>query len=132
MIKTDILAKFPLQTLDDSHFSAFSMSVPFLINRIDHFFNCTEERSSEQPSADVRLMQKFRTLWAFQRERLLAEPVARMSIFLNPNACHQLQGPFNVEQWASRLTFFMPTPHSVLIFISFVHSRGSPRHIVSD
>lgn len=99
-----------LQLLDQSHFSAFAISVPALVTQADAFFqqnngdgtnanagadsaNCLSSASSQ------RLLNKFNTLWTFQRDRLMAEPVARMSIFLNPSTCHQANMPFPTSQW---------------------------------
>ena len=98
--------------MDGSNFSAFAIAVPTLVARADAFFqhqngvnNSKEEANIEGKSKKVngeeqRLLDKFRTLWQFQGERLLAEPAARWPIFLNPNACQRQQGPFSAEQWA--------------------------------
>ena len=77
------------------------------MSRADAFFqNATAKKNADDAdnnigqTAEERLVDKFHTLWSFQRERLLSETVAKMSIFLNPSACHQQHGPFNADQWA--------------------------------
>uniref|UniRef100_A0A1I8C0D5 Dimer_Tnp_hAT domain-containing protein n=1 Tax=Meloidogyne hapla TaxID=6305 RepID=A0A1I8C0D5_MELHA len=101
----------PGQALDGMHFSAFSITVPVLIERADNFCSLNiliknEENKEENKMKtkdlleEQRLIEKFKLLWNFQKEKLLAEKTAKMSIFLNPNNCNNLiKGPFNSEQW---------------------------------
>lgn len=91
--------------------------MPTLVSRSDAFFQqsnitttnnisannnhggSSDPPGSAQSSPEHRLLNKFHTLWTFQRERLLGEMVARMSIFLNPSTCHQANRPFPANQW---------------------------------
>uniref|UniRef100_A0A915NZB1 BED-type domain-containing protein n=1 Tax=Meloidogyne floridensis TaxID=298350 RepID=A0A915NZB1_9BILA len=90
--------------LDGLHFSAFSITVPILIERTNNFCNLNnvdQEEKTKEFIEEQRLIEKFKLLWNFQREKLLKEKTAKMSIFLNPNNCHNLikGGPFNFEEW---------------------------------
>ncbi|CAK5035151.1 unnamed protein product [Meloidogyne enterolobii] len=89
--------------LDGLHFSAFSITVPILIERTNNFcnLNVDQEEKTKEFLEEQRLIEKFKILWNFQREKLLKEKTAKMSIFLNPNNCHNLikGGPFNFEEW---------------------------------
>ncbi|KAF7629862.1 hypothetical protein Mgra_00009138 [Meloidogyne graminicola] len=89
--------------LDGMHFQPFSISVPLLIEKADSFCNqqvLKKEEETKELLEEQRLLDKFRTLWIFQREKLLSEQTAKMSIFLNPNYCNNLtKGPFTGEQW---------------------------------
>ena len=90
--------------MDGLHFSAFSITVPILIERTNNFCNLNnieQEEKTKEFIEEQRLIEKFKLLWNFQREKLLKEKTAKMSIFLNPNNCHNLikGGPFNFEEW---------------------------------
>nr|CAD2126541.1 unnamed protein product [Meloidogyne enterolobii] len=69
--------------LDGLHFSAFSITVPILIERTNNFcnLNVEQEEKTKEFIEEQRLIEKFKLLWNFQREKLLKEKQQKCQYF---------------------------------------------------